>query len=196
MSAIRMLTPFELEKYRDHLLRLGAEDRRLRFGTFADDARIAAFTDGIDRRRTRVLALLGPNLEVVAAVQIAVFRGRAVELAFSVDPAYRRRGVGTALMNRALLWARNRGLARAHVQCLTENIAMRRLARGAGMEMTTEAGETEAVMALPAATPLSWVAEALAEGVGLVDLAAKTNCRALERLGSPTMSQGSLPAVC
>jgi hypothetical protein len=64
------------------------------------------------------------------------------------------------------------------------------------MEMTTEAGETEAVKALLAATPLSLMAEALAEGVGLVDLAAKTNRRALERLGAPAMSQASLPAVC
>lgn len=194
MSAIRMLTPFEIDKYRDHLLRLGPEDRRLRFGGFTDTTRVVEFADGIKLRDTRVLAHLDPDLEVVAAVQISVLPGGAVELAFTVDPAYRRSGIGTALMDRALLWARNRGLSHVHVHCLAENIAMRRLVRGAGMGMTTEAGETQAIMELPRATPLSLVAEALAEGTGLVDLAVKANRRTRARVGAS--APGLLPVAC
>ena len=184
MSVIRMLTPFKFAKYRDHLLRLGPEDRRLRFGGFIENARVVEFADGIDLRKTRVLAHLGPDLEVVAAVQISVLPGRAVELAFTVDPAYRRSGIGAALMDRALLWARNRRLSRAHIQCLSENTTMRRLAHGVGMVMTTEAGETQAIMELRGATPLSFMAEALAEGVGLLDLSTKVNRLARARIGA------------
>ena len=192
MPALRTLTSFEFEKYRDHLLRLGADDRRLRFGGFAPDERIAAFANGIDPRKTRVLAWLDADLEVVAAVQISMLAGRAVELAFSVEPAYRRMGVGAALMTRALLWARNRGFSRACVHCLAENIAMRRLARNAGMDMTTASGETEAFMALADATPLTYAAEILGEGVGLVDLAVKAN-RAARTGGAPAPAFAAVP---
>jgi GNAT superfamily N-acetyltransferase len=184
--------PFEFHRYRDHLFRLGAEDRRLRFGAFATDERIAAFANGIDPRETRVLAWLDADLEVVAAVQVSMVPGRAVELAFTVDPAYRRMGVGAALMTRALLWARNRGFCRACVHCLAENIPMRRLARHAGMDMTTASGETEAFMALANATPLTYAAEILGEGVGLVDLAVKAN-RTARTGGAPAPAFAAVP---
>lgn len=196
MSAIRMLMPFELDKYRDHLLRLGANDRRLRFGTPASDARIEAFADGIDLHQTCVLAQLDANLDVMGAVQISLLSRRAVELAFSVDPAYRRAGLGTEMMNRALLWSRNRRRSNAHVHCLAENIAMRRLVAAAGMEMTTAGGETEAVMVLSAATPLSHAAEAFAEGAGLADLATKINRRARARMNTPAVDGPPLRQIC
>lgn len=182
MCATRMLLPFEFDKYRDHLVSLGAEDRRLRFGALVDDGQIVHFADGINPRETAVLAQLGPDLEVVAAVQMSIIPGRAVELAFSVDSHLRHNGIGTALMTRALLWARNRGFSKAYVTCRAENIAMRRLARKAGMVMTTAGGEMEGVMDLPAATLLSVVAEVFGEGIGLADLVAKSNRRARARL--------------
>jgi len=186
MSAIRMLMPFEIGKYRDHLLRLGPEDRRLRFGTPASDARIVAFAEGIEFHQTRVLARLDVNPEVIGAVQISLLSRCAVELAFSVDPACRRTGLGTELMNRALIWARNRRRSHAHIYCLAENIAMRRLAAAAGMEITSAGCETEAVLALSAATPLSYAAEAFAERVALMDLAAKARLLARAHISSPT----------
>lgn len=195
MSALRMLMPFELDTYRDHLLRLGADDRRLRFGTPASDARILAFADGIDFHQTRVLARLDASLNVVAAVQISLHSRRVVELAFSVERAYRRAGLGTELMNRALLWARNRRRSNAHVHCLAENIAMRRLAAAAGMEMTTAGGETEAVMVLSAATPLSYAAEAFGEGAGLADLAMKIDRRARARMNTPAVDGPPLQQI-
>ncbi len=179
-----MLMPFELHKYRDHLLRLGADDRRLRFGVLLDDARIEAFVDGLDPRFTRVLAQLGSDLEVVAAVHMSVLRGAAVEFAFTVDVAYRRTGIGTALITRAVLWSRNRRFARAYVSYLAENTGMRRLARRAGMEVANEAGEMEAFIALPAASPLSYTAEAFAESAGLMDYTAKAGVVVRERMGA------------
>ncbi len=185
MSSIRMLMPFELHKYRDHLLCLGADDRRLRFGAFLDDERIQAFVDGIDLRRTRVLAQMGTDLEVIAAVHISILRGSAVELAFTVDAAYRRAGIGTALMTRAILWSRNRRFTRAFVNYLAENTGMRRLAGRAGMQVVNEAGEMEAFITLPAASLLSYAAEALAESAGFVDFAAKAGVVIQECLDAP-----------
>lgn len=184
MSSIRMLMPFELHKYRDHLLHLGADDRRLRFGALLDDARIEMFVDGIDPRYTRVLAQLGADLEVVAAVHISILRRAAVEFAFTVNAAYRRTGIGTALITRAVLWSRNRRFTRAYVNYLPENTGMRRLARRAGMAVVIESGEMEAFVALPAASPLSYAAEALAESAGFMDFAAKAGIVVQERMGA------------
>ncbi len=182
MYAIRTLSRFERVKYREHLLRLRPDQRRLRFGTSVANARIVEFVEGIDPDKTHILGLFGVDLELVAAVHIAIIDTGAVELAFSVDAPFCRCGIGKALMDRALSWARNRGYSRVHVHCLTENFPMRRLARGAGMALTTEGGETNALIELPSATPLSFLEESLSEAAGLMDTSKKTNRQVLARL--------------
>jgi RimJ/RimL family protein N-acetyltransferase len=179
MVAVRTLTPLELPRYRDHLLRLGIEDRRLRFGFPIPDERIVDFVDGLGPLDTRVLVHTGPDLEVIGAVQVSAASSRAVEFAFSVEAPFRGRGVATALFDRALLWARNRRIRRAYVQCLADNHAMRRIARKAGMAVITETGESEGTLIIPGATPLTLLEELLAENNGFCDVLAKANCRTI-----------------
>lgn len=177
MIAARTLLPAEMELYRDHLLRLDAADRRLRFGTTISDEAIEAFVARISRWRTRIIARFNHRLEVIAAVQISLSDGPLAELAFSVDAAERGQGVATALMDRALLWARNRGILRVHAHCQAENQPMRRLARRAGMAIDMGAGEAEGILDLPAATPLSMARELWLEQAGLWDYAVKAGLR-------------------
>lgn len=175
MIIVRTLTPLELPRYRDHLLRLGVDDRRLRFGFPIPNERIVDFVDRLDLLDTRILVHSGPDLEVIGAVQVSVASWDAVEFAFSVEAPYRGRGVATALFDRALLWARNRRIRRAYVQCLAENHAMRRIARKAGMVISTETGESEGALCIPAATPMTLLNELTTENVGLLDAAVKAN---------------------
>lgn len=165
MNAIRMLTSVELWRYRDHLLRLGTADRRLRFGMLMSDEGIAAFVRGLDPWNTRIFAAFAADLGVVAAIQVAI-TADGTEVAVSAEPHVRGLGLGTDLIDRALLWARNRGLRRACVQCLAENHVLRRIANRAGMTVTTMAGESEAVLALPRPTLLSMLREIWAEQLG------------------------------
>jgi RimJ/RimL family protein N-acetyltransferase len=181
MVAVRTLTPLELPRYRDHLLRLGTEDRRMRFGSPVPDERIVDFVDGLGPLDTRVLVHTGSDLEVIGAVQVSAASSRAVEFAFSVEAPFRGRGVATALFDRALLWARNRRFRQAYVQCLAENHAMRRIARKAGMAVITETGESEGILIIPGATPLTLFEELMAENSGLCDVVAKTNRRTIGR---------------
>lgn len=174
MNITRLLTPAELGLYRDHLLGLSAEDRRLRYGTPLSDEAIAAFVAHINLWDTRIIARLDHRLAVVAAVQITVIGGRLAEFAFTVDEAERGQGLGTALMRRALLWARNRSIPRACMHFLTENQAVRRVARRVGMTVVTEAGNAEADIALPPPTALSIAWEFAAEQAGLWDYLLKT----------------------
>lgn len=187
MVIVRTLTPLELPRYRDHLLRLGAYDRRLRFGFSIPDERIIDFVDGLGPIDTRILVHTAPNLDVVGAVQVSTTSWRAVEFAFSVEEPYRGRGIATALFDRALLWARNRGVGQAYVQCLAENHTMRRIARKAEMAISTETGESEGTLNVPAGTPLTLVRELMAENTGLCDAFAKINLRTFSRLLPTTL---------
>lgn len=159
MKHIRTLLPHELPKYRDHLLRLGPEDRRLRFGYPIADEGIEEFVDRLGTRNTRILVLHDPALQVTGAAHIAVQDGNSAELAFSVDEPYRGQGIGRDLLKRGLLWTGNRGIRRAHLYFLAENRSMRQLARDDGWQIGVEAGECEATKALPPPTPTSVFAE-------------------------------------
>jgi RimJ/RimL family protein N-acetyltransferase len=99
----------------------------------------------------------------LAAAHIERTSDDVAEFAFSVDRERRGRGVGSELFDRAVLWARNRGIRRAIVYCLNENQAMRHIARKAGGQMTVSAGETEGRLELLPATPLSLLVEQASE---------------------------------
>ena len=156
---MRPLTTSELPKYLEHLLRLDPTDRRMRFGFPIGDASIREYVQRIDLRTDHLLALFDDNLDVVAAAHIARARDDVAEFAFSVDREWRGCGVGFELFDRTVLWARNRGIRQAIVYCLTENQAMRHIARKAGVQMTVAAGEIEGRLELLPATPFSLLAE-------------------------------------
>jgi RimJ/RimL family protein N-acetyltransferase len=184
MNTARLLTAAELGLYRDHLLRLSAEDRRLRFGAPLDDAAIAAFVARISPWDSRIIAHLDQRLAVIAAVQITVVDGPLAEIAFTVDEAERGQGLATALTRRVLLWARNRNIPRACMHFLTENQPVRQLARRAGMAIRMHAGDSEGEIALPRPNALSIARELYAEQVGLWDYLVKTGLASMT-LGAP-----------
>jgi len=162
MGLIRPLTPSELPNYLEHLLRLDSADRRMRFGFQIGDTGLRAHVQRIDLRTGHILALFD-DLDVVAAAHIERASDDVAEFAFSVDRERRGRGVGSELFDRAVLWARNRGIRRAIVYCLNENQAMRHIARKAGVQMTVEAGEIDGRLELLPATPLSLLMEQASE---------------------------------
>jgi GNAT superfamily N-acetyltransferase len=173
MKTIRTLMPAELCLYRAHLLRLGPADRRLRFGGSVSDDAIAATVARINPATTKVIAACDHNLRVIAAVQISRVGWSTVELAFSVEPAWRRQGLGTALMRRATLLARNRGAATVRLHCLRENVPIRRLSQSAGLTQVADADEVDGEAVLSAATPLSVLQEIVWETVGLLSWAGR-----------------------
>jgi GNAT superfamily N-acetyltransferase len=163
---IRKLWSVEMDAYRDHLLRLDAESRRSRFsGTIADDiVRTYAatvrgsdvivhgfFVDGV-LRGAADLRILGP-----------LYR-REAEAAFSIEKPWQSHGVGSALLERSLLAARNRGIQLLHVYCLAENHRMQQLARKFDAELTFDFGTVTGKMENPHPTPLSVMRELAVDG--------------------------------
>ena len=176
MPLIRPLSPAEFPRYRDHLLRLDAEDRRLRFGFLATNDSIRQHVAGLNSDRDRVLVCVDADLNVIAAAHVSP-AGAAVEFAFSVDRAWRGQGLATHLFENAVLWARNQGFRQAHIYCLADNRVMKHMARKSEMVITTDAGESEGCLTLLPPTPLSLILEMVTGYAGLLDLSLKSNLR-------------------
>ena len=165
-GVIRKLWSGETHAYRGHLLRLDAESRHNRFcGTIADSiirtyAATARgsdvivhgfFVDGV-LRGAADLRISGP-----------LHRGEA-EVAFSIEKRWQSLGIGSALLERSLLAARNRGIKHLQVCCIVENYRMQQLARKFEAELTFDFGTVIGKMENSHPTPLSLMREMAVDG--------------------------------
>jgi GNAT superfamily N-acetyltransferase len=170
---IRKLWANETDAYRDHLLRLDADSRYRRFsGTVPDEfiARHAAtageigvvvhgfFVEGV-LRGVAELRRNGAGLGSLFAHE--------GEAAFSVEQPWQSHGVGTVLLERTLLSARNRGITSLQMQCLANNQRMQQLARKFAAELSFDFGGVVGEVDPPRSTPLSLMREAMADSYGI-----------------------------
>ncbi|OIQ94248.1 acetyltransferase (GNAT) family protein [mine drainage metagenome] len=160
-----------------HFLALGDEDRYLRFGYAASDAQIDAYVTRIDFLRDEVFGVFNRKLELIAAAHIALScqpeQACQAEFGVSVLESGRGKGIGTRLFRRAAMFARNRGIEMLTMQCLTQNAAMMRIARRAGMEVHVEGSETEACLKVPQRGVFSHLDEWVENATGQLDFAIK-----------------------
>jgi GNAT superfamily N-acetyltransferase len=167
-GSIRKLWVSETDLYRDHLLRLDGESRRNRFGGGVSDDFIRSYvglSTGLDAvvhgffvdgtlRGAGELRRLGTGFAEEA------------EAAFSIEKSWQSHGVGTALLERTLLAARNRGIKLLHMACLAENRRMQELARKFDAELTFDFGSVVGEVEAAQPTPLSLMRELVADGHG------------------------------
>ncbi len=167
-GSIRKLWVAHAELYRDHLLRLDLESRRSRFAGAVSDQFLRDYADiafGIDAiihgffvdgtlRGAAELRSVGPAVR------------REGEAAFSIEKPWQSHGVGSLLLQRTLLAARNRGLKFIHMACLADNKRMQQLARKYGAELSFDFGSVVGEVAAPRPTPLSLLREIIADGHG------------------------------
>lgn len=136
--AIERLSPRSRELLALHFLALPSADRYLRFATPATAAFVGRYVDGIDFDRDAILAVGAAAVgdegrRVLAGVLHAAYPDSSAEIAVSVLPAYRGKGVASALVERAVAHARERGIRRLSMQLLAFNAPMVRIARKLGM---------------------------------------------------------------
>ena len=168
-GTIRKLWIGETDAYRDHLLRLDRESRHRRFsGAVSDEviARHAATANGL-------------GVVVHGFFVDGVLRGAAelrqsgslfsheAEAAFSIEQPWQSHGVGTELLERTLLSARNRGIKSLHMDCLAENQRMQQLARKFDAEFSFDFGSVVGEVDPPRSTLLSLMREAMADTHGI-----------------------------
>jgi GNAT superfamily N-acetyltransferase len=131
-SALRPLLSTEAWAYLAHLVRLDPESRRHRFGRPIDNKTLTRFVAEIDWSRALVLAHIEDGT-VRGAAHLAwpdvEWLGGDGELAVAVEHAWRRRGIGRVLLERATSEGRARGLAGILFFTQADNEAMLALAR-------------------------------------------------------------------
>lgn len=170
---IRRLWPVERDLFTAHLLRLDALTRRERFGTAVSDEFLASYATTTFGVGGLVYAYI-ENGEVRGAAEL---RGlddlvaQTGEAAFSVERAWRRRGIGEALFGRLITAARNRGIRTLYMTCLPENAAMRNLARKFEAELVGGYNDVEGTIATGGPTPFTILDEAFDNARGFATLA-------------------------
>ena len=167
-GVIRKLWPGEAQEYRDHLKRLDPESRRSRFGLALADELIDAYVASPTWRGAVMHGFLVDGvLRGVAELKPfgAAFPAQA-EAAFSVEKPWQSHGVGSVLLARTLLTARNRGIRHVHMACLADNARMQQLARKFAAQLSFDFGNVVGEVAAPHPTPLSLLHELVADGHG------------------------------
>jgi len=166
---IRKLWISETDIYRDHLLRLDGESRRRRFsGAVADEFIVS-----------HAATITGADVVVHGFFVDGVLRGAAElrgggsvfardgEAAFSIEQPWQSHGVGTVLLERTLLSARNRGIKLLSMHCLAENERMQQLARKFEADLKFDFGSVVGEVDPPRSTPLSLMREAVVDAHGV-----------------------------
>ncbi len=165
---IRKLWIGESEAYRDHLLRLDPESRRNRFGGGVSDDFINRYVD-MSRGLDAVLHgyFVDGTLRGVAELRpLGKVFSQEAEAAFSIETPWQSLGVGSALLERTLLAARNRGIKLMHMACLADNRRMQQLALKFDAELTFDFGSVVGEVAAPHPTPMSVLREFMADSHG------------------------------
>lgn len=188
-TVTRRLVSAERPALLAHLFALDAADRRSRFGIAVSDDFLRDYTTAIDFRSDAVFGVFDAELALVGAAHLALVAGHA-ELGVSVLPQARDRGIGAALLARAHLHARNRGVAALFLRCLRENAAMMHLARSQNMRIATESGESDACLTLTPPNPFTFTAELLAEQAGLYDHGLKAHVLAVRGVAAAWAKAG------
>jgi GNAT superfamily N-acetyltransferase len=134
----------ELPLLRDHLLRLDSESRRDRFNGFLDDGFIERYAEKCANDGTVIVAYMENGMVRGAAELHPPDQSEddLPEVAFSVEPCVRRRGVGSVLFKRLISEARWRGYPRIRVTTGGQNQAMRALASKFGAHLVFRHGES------------------------------------------------------
>lgn len=182
-----------------HLLQLGEEDRRLRFGTQTPDEVIQHYVEHLDFNKDAIFGIFDAELKLIGMAHLAYLpeiknQARAAEFGVSVLPEGRAQGLGTALLQRSAMHSRNSNIQTLYVHCLANNKAMMHLAQKAGMRVEYAYGDADAYLKLSPANPATIVEEAANEQWADFDYAMKENFKLANQawwwfLGRPKLAR-------
>lgn len=170
----RRLWSSDREAVVEHLLRLDPNDRRLRFFSLIPEKRVREYGERIDWTRALMVGAFdddGTLRGVGELIKDGVFWPERGEIAITVETDHQGRGVGTALLDKLLAMARNRGIRELQMICLTENRRMRRLAAKFDPILSIEDGAVDGRIAPPWPTPMTMLDEAVLDAGAMLRFA-------------------------
>jgi GNAT superfamily N-acetyltransferase len=179
---VRKLWASDAEAYGDHLLRLDAASRRNRFGGAVADNFIRSHAERAFEPENVIYGFLADGM-LRGAAELRPFGPNAgqAEAAFSIERPWQSHGVGTELLERTLLAARNRGIKQLHITCLLENQRMQQLARKFDADLRRDSDSVIGEVEAPYPTPMSLLREMIADGTGLATAMLDAQSRLLKR---------------
>jgi GNAT superfamily N-acetyltransferase len=181
-GSIRKLWPTEVDKFRDHLLRLDKASRRMRFAHGVSDAFIEDYAARMAEMGGIVYAYFdGESVRAAAELKkLGDTWGGEAEAAFSVEQPLQEHGIGTELMGLVIRAARNRGVQHLCVSCLAENDKMRAIARKYEAELRFEYGEVIGDIVPEGPNYFSLLAEAVEDRFGYMMAVLDLHSRAVK----------------
>jgi GNAT superfamily N-acetyltransferase len=183
---IRILSEKHRPKMIAHLQSLNAQDRYLRFGYPATDEQIENYVSHLNFERDDIYGVFNRRLDILAMAHLAFSVdpqwSTCAEFGVSVDVRLRGRGLGARLFERAVIHARNQGVALMFIHALSENTPMLKIAKKAGARVEREGSESDAYLSLPAADLDSQMNEFLEEGMADLDFQIKTRAKQFMQL--------------
>lgn len=171
---VRKLLPLDKTKLKMHLHRLQGEDRRLRFGAVVTDSIIDSYVDS--SMNDAWFGVYHIDGRIVAACHVAIANEEA-ELGCSVDSDFRGNGIAQLMFDRAVTYLRTRGIETVYMHCLTENEAMRHIARKNEMSIVSSYGESDATVSLEPPTPATCFKDAYLDRLALYDTLFSNNLK-------------------
>jgi GNAT superfamily N-acetyltransferase len=181
-GVIRKLWISETDTYRGHLLRLDRESRHRRFSGAVSDEVIVRHAASANEIGVVVHGFfVDGTLRGAAELRsLGSLFAREGEAAFSIEQPWQSHGVGTVLLERTLLSARNRGIKSLRMHCLADNQRMQQLARKFEADLKFDFGGVVGEVDPPRSTPLSLVREAVADAHGVATTILDVQARLLD----------------
>jgi GNAT superfamily N-acetyltransferase len=179
---IRKLWISETDAYCDHLLRLDLESRRRRFSGAVSDDFIASHARSATGLSVVVHGFFVGGI-LRGAAELRRFGSlliREGEAAFSIEQLWQSHGVGTVLLERTLLSARNRGIKSLQMHCLADNQRMQQLARKFEADLKFDFGSVVGEVDPPRYTPMSLLREAVVDAHGVANAILDVQSRILK----------------
>lgn len=144
----RLLDNNEFYLFEDHLLRLDKDAKILRFKNGGADKLIPSYVQTIaNRQEDKIIGKFHADGRIIGAVHISIIRDTA-ELGFSIEHGFRGQGLGRLLLQKGSELAKNMGAERIYTDCYVFNKAMIALAKAAGMSITKDGQDAEAIIHL------------------------------------------------
>ena len=145
LGQYRRLDAKDAPLLRAHLLRLHPDDLRSRFMATPPRRFVGRYVRAIDwRNAVLVGCFIGRSLRGVA--ELYPIKGCHAEMAVSVERRFQGRGIGTGLLSRTFLLARNRGFTELEFRCVANNWQMRKLVQRFDGQISIEAMEAAAIV--------------------------------------------------
>lgn len=168
LGQVRKMWFAEKLLFRDHLLRLDKDSRRMRFGMSVCDDFIHEYVGAITETTNLIHGFFkdGKMLGAAELRQIGETWQPDAEAAFSVEKTYQNIGIGSELMGRVIRSARNRNIKHLHISCLADNGKMQHIAKRYDASLKFSHGEVIGELTPSRPTYLSLWEEAVDDGSG------------------------------